>query len=201
MSVAGLTGGIGMGKSTVASWLAEFDLAIIDTDDIARTLTAPGGAALPAIVETFSEEMITREGALDREKMAKRVFQDADERRALEAILHPLIRGQWQEKIASYQGDRTRWVVVVIPLLFETGSEKSFDRVVSVACREKEQMERLLARGWSREHALDRIRAQWPIEKKMQQSDFVIWTSCEIEVSKRQLAEVAWLARCTNRDA
>ncbi len=183
-----------MGKTTVALCLADFDLTLVDTDEIARSLTATDGAAIPAIVETFSNDVITREGALDREKMALRVFRDADERRALEGILHPLIRKQWQQAVEPFRDNPSRWVVVVIPLLFETGVEASFDSVGCVACRENEQMERLSARGWTRQHSLDRKQSQWPIEDKIRRSHFVIWTSCELEITKRQLIELPWVS-------
>ena len=182
-----------MGKTTVANWLAAKDCTIIDTDQISHELTGPAGAALPSIVAAFSEELIGEDGALDRPKMAARVFRNGDDRRTLESILHPMIRAEWQARVSQYRGDSARHAVVVIPLLFETGVEKSFDLVACVACRALEQMQRLLSRGWTKNHAEDRIRAQWPVEEKMKQSDFVIWTSCKLDDSRRQAEEMLWL--------
>ena len=100
-----------MGKTTVANWLAAKDCTIIDTDQISRELTGPSGAALPSIVAAFSEELIGEDGALDRPKMAARVFRNEDDRRTLESILHPMIRDEWQARVSRYRGDSARHAV------------------------------------------------------------------------------------------
>ena len=187
MSVFGLTGGVGMGKTTVADMLSERGVELVDTDSIARQLTAIGGAALPAIVSAFGESVISASGGLDRESMARLVFQNSSERQKLESILHPLIRKQWQSRVVAFQNRSEAHLVVVIPLLFETGVEHAFDRLVCVACSEKDQLLRLAKRGWSEQHSIDRIRSQWPIERKMALCDVVVWTGCSLELSQRQI--------------
>ena len=178
-----------MGKSTVAAFLQKADFPVVDTDTIARELTVAGGAALPEIVRVFGREVLANDGGLNRPVMADQVFHDAKKRLQLESILHPMIRFAWQEQVRPFRGVEEKRILVVIPLLFETACEGEFDRVVCVACRPEEQQERLRVRGWSDSQANARIKAQWPIERKICSSDMVIWTSCRLEWTYRQLAE------------
>ncbi|MBQ0958023.1 dephospho-CoA kinase [Ideonella sp. 4Y11] len=145
----GLTGGIGSGKSTVARALAARGALIVDTDAIARALTAPGGAALPAIAQAFGEAAIAADGALDRAWMRERVFADAAQRERLEAILHPMIGERtWSEAAAAAAGQP---VVFDVPLLTERGAHwrRQVDRVLVVDCDEATQVQRVQARnGW-----------------------------------------------------
>ncbi len=141
----GLTGGIGSGKSAVADLLAQQGAAIIDTDQIAHALTAPGGAAIRPIAEQFGDSFLTPEGALDRAAMRKRVFSDAAAKRQLEAILHPLIRQQTRIEAERVPGS---YLVFVVPLLVESGRWKdSVDRVLVVDCSEALQLERVMRRS------------------------------------------------------
>lgn len=141
----GLTGGIGSGKSAVADLLAQQGAAIIDTDQIAHSLTAPGGAAMPPIAEQFGDSFLTPEGALDRAAMRERVFSDAAAKRQLEAILHPLIRQQTRIEAERVPGS---YLVFVVPLLVESGQWKdSVDRVLVVDCSEALQLERVMRRS------------------------------------------------------
>lgn len=139
----GLTGGIASGKSTVAAMFAERGAEVIDTDDIAHELVAPGGAAIDAIAERFGESVIARDGGLDRRKMRQRVFADAGERRKLEAILHPKIRAIALKRAAETTAP---YVIFVVPLLFETGFSRLVDRSLAVDCPESLQIERVVAR-------------------------------------------------------
>ena len=190
MSVIGLTGGVGMGKSTVASWLAQGGVEIVDTDLIAREITRPGSEALPEIVGEFGSEMVSTGGQLDRARMAELVFRDRQALQRLESILHPRIRKVWKGRVAPYRRDPVEKVVVVIPLLFETRSEGEFDQVTSVACRGEDQRHRLRGRGWSEEQIEARIGNQWPIERKTAASSVMIWTSCDEGITRRQLARI-----------
>jgi dephospho-CoA kinase len=141
----GLTGGIGSGKSAVADLLAQQGAAIIDTDQIAHALTAPGGAAIRPIAEQFGDGFLTPEGALDRAAMRERVFSDAAAKRQLEAILHPLIRQQTRIEAERVPGS---YLVFVVPLLVESGRWKdSVDRVLVVDCSEALQLERVMRRS------------------------------------------------------
>jgi dephospho-CoA kinase len=149
----GLTGGIGSGKSTVASLLAQHGALLIDTDAIARELTLPGGAAIGAIRTTFGAEFIDADGALDRARMRGLAFGDASAKRRLEAILHPLIGAETERRF-----DMTDHAVVVfdVPLLVESGDRwrRKVDKVLVVDCAETTQIERVARRpGWSRDAA------------------------------------------------
>jgi dephospho-CoA kinase len=139
----GLTGGIGSGKSTAAALLAASGARIVDTDAIARQLTAAGGAALPAIAARF---VCVRAGELDRAALRSRVFADAAARRDLEALLHPLIQAE-----AERQAQGADWVVFDVPLLVESRHWRPrVDRVLVIDCDVAVQRQRVLARpGWT----------------------------------------------------
>jgi dephospho-CoA kinase len=144
----GLTGGIGSGKSTVAAALARRGACIVDTDAIARGLTAPGGAALPAIAAAFGDPMITADGALDRDQMRRHVFADDTQRRRLETILHPLIGAQAQAQARQARSGQT--IVFDVPLLAESAHwREKVDRILVIDCDEALQIARVMARsGW-----------------------------------------------------
>lgn len=145
----GLTGGIGSGKSTVAAILAREGAHLVDTDAIARALTAPLGAALPAIVEAFGPEVIGPDGALDRARMRALAFTDPAHKGRLEAVLHPLI-GAEAQRIAAEGGHRAV-IVFDVPLLAESRHWRArVDRVLVVDCSEPTQVARVVARsGWT----------------------------------------------------
>lgn len=141
----GLTGGIGCGKSTVAAGFARLGVEVVDTDVIAHELTAPNGAAMPAIIEAFGNEVVTRDGALDRAAMRARVFADADTRKKLEAILHPLIRA---ESIRRVCASSAPYVLLVVPLLAENlaAYRDVLSRIALVDCEASQQLTRTAAR-------------------------------------------------------
>ena len=143
----GLTGGIGSGKSTVAHLLAAHGAAVIDTDHIARRLTQPQGAAIDAIAAVFGAEMIDTDGSLIRDRMRELVFNDASQKRRLEAILHPLIGLQAEREARSAAANV---VVFDVPLLVESRHWRGrVDKVLVVDCLEATQIERVVARsGW-----------------------------------------------------
>jgi dephospho-CoA kinase len=155
----GVTGGIGSGKSTVARRFGTLGALVVDTDALAHALTAPGGAALPAIAATFGAAMIGADGAMDRAKMRALVFQQPGERRRLEAILHPLI-GEATRAQASRAG-AGQAIVFDVPLLTESGTWRGrVDRVVVVDCSEATQVARVVQRsGWTAD-AVERTIAQ-----------------------------------------
>ena len=184
-----------MGKSTVSAELAARGFPVVDTDDLARELTGPEGAALPAIERTFGAEVFVAPGRLDRGKLADLVFADEARQRELERILHPSIRRRWQERKVELAARGRTPAFVAVPLLYEIGAEAEFDGVVCVACREEDQLERLKARGWSELQSRNRIGAQWDIARKTALADRVIWTSCSRAAVERQVEAVAlWTA-------
>ena len=186
----GLTGGIGMGKSTAADLLRKRGLPVVDSDVSARQAVEPGQPALAEIRQLFGVERVGDDGRLRREELARRVFADAEARRKLEAILHPRIRAVWQTQLQSWRAEGRAWAVAVIPLLFETDAAGYFDGTVCVACSAKTQRERLRARGWSDEQIDQRMAAQWPVEKKMLLADCVVWTEGPLEVHEAQLDRI-----------
>lgn len=185
--VLGLTGGVGMGKSTVAQLLQQRGVPVVDTDALARKVVEPGQPALAAIQEMFGAAVLAPDGSLRREELARRVFASDMSRKQLEAILHPRIRELWQAQVEQWRADGVTLGVVVIPLLFETNSAKHFDQVICVACSPASQQQRLAARGWSAEQIQQRLAAQWPIEKKLALADLVIWTEGSPDVTMAQV--------------
>jgi dephospho-CoA kinase len=190
MKVCGLTGGVGMGKSTAARFLRERGAQIVDTDELARQLARPGQPALAEIQSAFGQKMISAEGQLRRDELAKIVFADPAARKKLEAILHPRIREHWLAQVETWRGEGRPLAVVVIPLLFETRAESHFDKIICAACSAAAQRERLLARGWTPEQIEQRIAAQMPIDQKIARADFVIWTDGALEVHARQIERI-----------
>jgi dephospho-CoA kinase len=190
MIVIGLTGGVGMGKSTAANFFAERGLAVIDTDELARDLVEPGQPAMAEIRKVFGESVIDGQGRLRRDEMAKAVFADSSKREQLEGILHPRIREEWLAQVERCRSEGRGAAVVVIPLLFETGAEKQFTHIVCVACSLATQRARLAQRGWSEDQIEQRIAAQWPTEKKIGAAHFVIWSEGGIEVHQAQVDRI-----------
>ncbi len=186
MTRLGLTGGIGMGKSTAAKLLAKRGAKVCDSDALARELVAPGQPALTEIVEAFGSGVLLRDGSLDRAKVGELVFGDSAARAKLEGILHPCIRETWQTRLDNWAAAGERLAVAVIPLLFETKAESSFDKIACVACSPKLQRERLRGREWSDDQISNRISAQMAVGEKIKRADHVIWTDGTIEAHAAQ---------------
>jgi dephospho-CoA kinase len=182
----GLTGGIGSGKSLVADGFGRHGASVIDTDLIAHQLTAAGGLALPALRSAFGPECIAEDGAMDRAAMRKRVFSDANQRRLLESIVHPLIGEQVQLAAAQASGD---YLVFVVPLLVESGRWKDrVDRVLVVDCPESLQIERVVQRnGLPREQILAILQAQASRAERLAAADDVIVNDADLESVEREV--------------
>jgi dephospho-CoA kinase len=146
--VIGLTGGIGSGKSTVADRLVAHGAALVDTDAIAHTLTAPGGDAIAPIRAAFGDGVISPDGRMDRAAMRTLAFSDPGARKRLEAILHPMIRARTQAGIETAVREGAPYVIVAVPLLVESGDWRGrYDRVLVVDCPPEVQIERVIARS------------------------------------------------------
>ncbi len=159
--VVGLTGGIGSGKSAVADRLAALGAAVVDTDAIAHQLTAPRGAAMPALRKRFGDGVVRPDGGLDRAAVRALVFSDAAARRALEAILHPLIRADAERRCAAAIAAGAPYVVLVVPLLVESGNYgERCDRVLVVDCDEATQRSRVMQRNGMGQAEVRAIMAQ-----------------------------------------
>jgi len=152
----GLTGGLAAGKSTVAGWLREAGLTVIDADRLVAELYQPGEPGAGAVVELFGAELLDAAGAVDRARLASRVFADATARRRLEAAIHPLVRERFLEIAEAAQG----MVVLEATLLVEAGYADAFDVVVTVEADRENRLARAIARGLSREEAEARLAAQ-----------------------------------------
>lgn len=182
----GLTGSIACGKSTVAAYLRSLGYAIVDADAISRALTAPGGAALPALRAAFGDG-IWNGDALDRRALGALVFADPAQRARLNDILHPLICGEILAQLNALDAP-DRIVFGDIPLLYECGLDAHVDRVWVVCAGADTQLARLMARdGLSREQALQRIAAQMPPDEKRRRADACIDTDHSLSDTQRQV--------------
>lgn len=173
MFAVGLTGGIGSGKSTIADLFATHGVAIVDTDAIAHRITAPGGPAIAPIAQTFGPQFVAADGSLDRAKMRALVFSDDAAKSRLEAITHPLIRSETERERAAAIGP---YVIVVVPLLIESGAWRSrVDRVLVVDCDVETQIARVMRRNaFSREQVLAIIARQAAREARLAAADDII---------------------------
>ena len=186
MKTYGITGGVGMGKSTVAGILTQHGVAVVDTDNLAREVVQPGEPALEEIRSTFGSIVFDPSGELNREALAGVVFRDEIARKKLEAILHPRIQQLWQARLATWRKEGRTQAAVIIPLLFETRAESEFDTVVCIACSPATQRRRLDLRGWTPDQIEQRISAQMPIAEKMSRAHQVVWSEGELGVLEQQ---------------
>lgn len=190
MKTFGLTGGVGMGKSSAAGFFSRHDVRVVDTDEIARRLVQPGQPALTEIQNAFGKNLLASNGTLKRDELARIVFTSEAGRKKLEAILHPRIRESWLAQLEIWRKEKQPLAIVVIPLLFETGAESHFDRIICTACSSAAQHERLAARGWNAEQIRQRIAAQLPVEQKISRSHFVLWTEGSLTSHARQVERI-----------
>jgi dephospho-CoA kinase len=191
MLFVGLTGGIGSGKSTVATMLADRGAVVLDADAFARDAVERGTPGFDRVVKLFGPEVVTPGGDLDRARIADEVFADEDRRRALEAIVHPEVRRMVAEGMAADAGIDSV-VVLNSPLLIETGSDRDCDLVVVVSAEPETQIRRLVARGMDEADARARQAAQLPLERKAELADVVLdneGTTAELEAQVERLWE------------
>ena len=182
-----LTGSIGMGKSTVARMFADAGVPVFDADAVVRQLQGPGGALIERIGELFPG--CVRSGTLDRECLAEIVLADRSKLAQLEAIVHPAVR-EWRDAFIE-QNRASPALIFEIPLLFETRSEKDFDKIVVVSAPGEVQRARVLARD---SMTLDRFNSilarQMPDEEKRRRADFVIDTGADLSTTEAQVRDI-----------
>jgi len=185
--VVGLTGGIGSGKSAAAAEFERLGAAVVDTDAIAHELTQAGGAAILELERIFGRDAITKNGAMDRDKMRARVFADPAAKKALEALLHPLIREESQRRIAAA---RAPYVIHVVPLLVESPDyRRRVDRVLVIDAPEALQVERVRSRsGLSEAEVRAIVAAQATRAQRLAAADDVIENRGTIEALREQVA-------------
>jgi dephospho-CoA kinase len=186
----GLTGGIGAGKSEVTRRLAELGAVVIDADLLARGVVGRGTSGLDEVVRHFGTGVLDGSGELDRAALAARVFDDPDERRALESIIHPRVRSKAAEIEAAADPDAV--VVHAIPLLVETGQAGSFDVVVVVEAPRSERLNRLVRdRGMTEEQAQSRIDSQAASRRRVQVADVVIDNTGDLDALRARV-DLLW---------
>jgi dephospho-CoA kinase len=190
MLLVGLTGGIGSGKSTVASMLERRGAVVFDADVFARHALDPGTPGYLRVIEAFGPEVLTEEGDVDREALAAKVFRDAEARRRLEAIVHPEVARQLGDALVPYR-DTERIVVYSVPLLVEAGLQSAFDLTVVVSASEEIRVERLArGRGMSEDEARVRIHAQVSDREREAVAGLVIRNDGSLQDLERDVAEI-----------
>lgn len=188
MIVIGLTGGIATGKSTVTAALRDLGVPVIDADQVARQVVEPGEPALNEIVTAFGPGLLRADGRLDREKLASLVFSDAAARQRLNHITHPhiLCAMDRQRQAAAAAGEPV--LALDVPLLFESGMDRSVDRVWVVTATPAQQLQRLMSRdGLTADEAKRRMEAQMPLEEKIRRADAVIDNSGSVEATRARV--------------
>ncbi len=189
MIVLGLTGSVGMGKSTTAAMFADEGAVVWNADAAVHRLYAPGGAAVGPIGEAFPGVVV--DGAVDRPRLAEALGRDEAAFRRLEAIVHPLVVRGRLEELAAAEAAGVRLAVLDIPLLFETGGDAAVDAVVVVTAPAEVQAERVLARPGMTRERLDAILArQTPDADKRRRADFLVDTGQGLEAARAQVREI-----------
>ena len=188
----GVTGGIATGKTTVVRMLEELGAPVIDFDLLAREVVEPGEPALKDIVGYFGEEILLKDGSLDREKLSGIVFQDAEKRKTLESFTHPRIyEASCRQVKKIIEKDPNAIIQLDIPLLIEQNLQHMVHKVLVVYIPREKQIERLIERdGVSREGAVDRLGAQLPIDEKLSKADFVIYNEKTLEETEKQVDDL-----------
>jgi dephospho-CoA kinase len=186
-----LTGGIATGKSYVLDQFRRRGVPYLDADALAHGVTASGTEATAAIAARFGADVLAADGAVDRAKLGSIVFADPAARRDLEAIVHPAVYRAIAAGVRAFELlGCDPFVIVDVPLLYETGASKDFDRVVVTACRPETQLARLRERGMSDDAARRRLAAQWPTDEKASRADFVVTTDGTFEETDRQIEAI-----------
>ena len=183
-----LTGGIATGKSYVLEQFRRRGVPCLDADVLAHGVTAAGTEATAAIAARFGAGILASDGSVDRAKLGPIVFADASARHELEAIVHPAVYRAIAAGLRAFELIGSDPLVVVdVPLLYETGAEKDFERVVVTTCSLQTQLARLRERGMSEDAARQRLAAQWPTEQKASRADFVVNTDGTFEETNQQV--------------
>jgi dephospho-CoA kinase len=192
MLKVGLTGSIAVGKSFVASVLAELGCVTFDADKLAHSVMEPGGDAYRDIVEEFGEAVLAQDGSIDRAKLGAIVFADPARRKRLNEIVHPRVIEEQNRLLREVEKDRPDAIVVIdAALMIESGGHKRFDKLIVVHCDPQIQIERLMKRaGISREDAQRRVAAQMSSEEKLSYADYSIDTSGTFEETRERVTRI-----------
>ncbi|MBT8452263.1 MAG: dephospho-CoA kinase [Deltaproteobacteria bacterium] len=189
--VVGLTGGIACGKSTVADMFADLGIPVVDADDLAREVVEPGQPGLQMIVDEFGKVVLDESGGLDREKVGEMVFNDEEARKALNAIMHPLIGAAGAKHMMAHQDSPAPYLLYEAALLVETRAYEAFSALIVVSAEESIQRLRLIARdGFTAMEANARIESQLPVEQKAAVADYVVTNNGDLDSTRKQVATI-----------
>lgn len=188
----GLTGSIAVGKSFVCAVFRELGAFVLDADQTAREVVAPGTEGLKAIIETFGAEVLQASGELDRAKLGAIVFGDEQKRQLLNAIAHPLVTEAQNKWLTERERENPNGICIVdAALMIESGGYKRFEKIIVVWCEAAIQLQRLMLRNsFGESEALRRINAQMPQDEKKRFADFLIDTSEGFEAARKQTTEI-----------
>src|SRR4051794_22745728 len=196
MLKVGLTGGIATGKSYALDQFRRRGVPCLDADELAHGVTSAGTEATAAIAARFGVGILAADGSVDRKKLGPIVFADSSARRDLEGIVHPAVHRAVAAGVRGFERLGDPLVIVDVPLLYETGGEAEFDRVIVTTCTPERQRARLLERGLTADAARQRLDAQWPTEKKAARAHFVITTDGTFEETDAQVEAVLKVLTC-----
>jgi len=194
MVIVGLTGGIGSGKSTVAGMFKDEGSYIIDLDILARIVVEPGKPAWEKIVRYFGPHVLHSDGSIDRSALGKVIFYEENSRKALEDFVHPMILQERDTLVEEIRDKNPSAVVIIdVPLLFELGMKKDFDKTILVYVPRDEQIQRVMQRdGLSIEDIEKRLHAQMPIDEKRNLSDYIINAERDFGDMRKQVKKVMY---------
>jgi dephospho-CoA kinase len=186
-----ITGGAGSGKSTVARMFAELGAEVLDADQVSREAVVVGAPAWQELRRLYGEDYFNPDGTLNRSRLAQRVFNDPEERRRLEGLIHPLVVQGIMARAAALEGRGVQLVMVEVPLLYESGREAGFDRVIVVSAPEPERIRRLRERDRRGEAEIRGIlQAQWPLKDKVARADYVVDNGGELGRTRQQVKNI-----------
>jgi len=184
-----ITGGIACGKSRVGSFLVEQHVAVCDADDLAHDVTKAGRPIYYAVINKFGEEILGKNGEIDRQRLGDIVFSDFGKLAGLNSVVHPAVKRAWREWLLEQERDADA-AAVIVPLLFEINETEDWDAIVCVSASENVQIRRLAERGISESDARRRFSAQMVLRKKMECSDYVIHNDGSEELLREQTRRV-----------
>ena len=184
----GLTGNIGTGKSTVAWMFMELGVPVLDCDEIAHEALTPHSSIWKAVYERYGSQIMTEDGVADRTTIARIVFQDPDERKFLESLVHPFVKREIEVRMARFAREGHAFAIAEVPLLYEAAWEGEFDAIIVVRCTEEQEIERCREKfGMTREETLLRLGAQYSLERKIASADVVIDNEGPLEETEVQV--------------
>jgi dephospho-CoA kinase len=190
MKTLAITGGIACGKSLVGRLLQDRNIPVCEADELGHSLLEKTSPIYADLTAEFGKQILDAEGNIDRVLLGRDIFADDNKRLRLNRLIHPRVHRLWCDWLTARETEGVRCGAVIIPLMYEVGLDEKWSAVVCVAAPRALQSERMRLRGWSEEDAAGRLRAQWPLEMKMERADFVIYNGGTIEMVAEQLDRI-----------